>query len=245
MPSISTVNINAPAIFSRTANKSIVCEEEPYFLELIRYIHLNPLRAGLVKDLEELDQYPWSGHSVLLGNRIMAGQETDEVLARFGNGHNRSLPGYRQFIADGIAAGRRTDLVGGGLKRSLLDREESREYEAYDERILGSGEFVETLTGVADKGWPRRTPPTLGELLQRVCEVLEVDAEKVRRISKERALAKASAIFCFLAVRDYGYTGKEAGMTTGLGSAGVSIAVRRGEELIKIDPSIRERVVRN
>ena len=151
MPSISTVNINAPAIFSRTANKSIVCEEEPYFLELIRYIHLNPLRAGLVKDLEELDQYPWSGHSVLLGNRIMAGQETDEVLARFGNGHNRSLPGYRQFIADGIAAGRRTDLVGGGLKRSLLDREESREYEAYDERILGSREFVETLTGVGDK----------------------------------------------------------------------------------------------
>lgn len=222
--------------------KSIVCEEEPYFLELIRYIHLNPLRAGLVKDLEELDQYPWSGHSVLLGNRPMKGQETDEVLARFGNGHRRSLPGYRQFIADGIAAGRRTKLVGGGLKRSLQGREESREYEAYDERILGSGGFVETLTGVNDKGWPQRRPPSLGELLQRVCDVLEVDAEKVRRISKERALAKARAVFCFLAVHDYGYTGKEAGMTAGLGSAGVSIAVRRGEELIKNDPLMRERL---
>lgn len=220
--------------------KSIVCEDEPYFLELIRYIHLNPLRAGIVKDLEELDQYPWTGHSVLLGNRTMEGQGTGEVLARFGNGHTRSLRGYRQFIADGIAAGRRTDLIGGGLRRSMLRREESREYEAYDERVLGSGEFVETLTGVADRGWSKKRPPTLEDLLRRVCEVLEVDAERVRRISKERALAKARAIFCFLAVHDFGYTGKEAGMTIGLGSAGVSIAVRRGEELIQRDPLLNE-----
>ena len=49
--------------------KSIVCEEDSYLLELIRYIHLNPLRAGLVKDLKELDRYPWTGHSAILGKR--------------------------------------------------------------------------------------------------------------------------------------------------------------------------------
>jgi hypothetical protein len=38
-------------------------------LELIRYIHLNPLRAGLVKDLKDLDKYPWTGHSAILGKR--------------------------------------------------------------------------------------------------------------------------------------------------------------------------------
>jgi len=43
--------------------KSIVCEEDPYFRELVRYIHLNPLRATLVKSVRELDGYPWSGHS--------------------------------------------------------------------------------------------------------------------------------------------------------------------------------------
>lgn len=52
--------------------------------ELFRYIHLNPLRAGLVKDLDELDRYPWSGHAVLLGEKSLAGQSTDEVLAFFG-----------------------------------------------------------------------------------------------------------------------------------------------------------------
>jgi len=47
--------------------KSIICEEDPYLLELIRYIHLNPLRAKLVQDLNELDKYPWAGHSAILG----------------------------------------------------------------------------------------------------------------------------------------------------------------------------------
>ena len=49
--------------------KSVICEETPYLLELIRYIHLNPLRASLVKDLKELDKYPWTGHSTILGRR--------------------------------------------------------------------------------------------------------------------------------------------------------------------------------
>ena len=49
--------------------KSIICEEDLYLLELIRYIHLNPLRAKLVQDLKELDKYPWTGHSAILGRR--------------------------------------------------------------------------------------------------------------------------------------------------------------------------------
>ena len=49
--------------------KSIVCEEDAYLLELVRYIHLNPLRAKLVQELKELDKYPWTGHSAILGRR--------------------------------------------------------------------------------------------------------------------------------------------------------------------------------
>ncbi|MBN2108631.1 MAG: transposase, partial [Deltaproteobacteria bacterium] len=46
--------------------KSIVCEEDPYFQRLVCYIHLNPLRAGLVHTLKELDSYPWCGHAVVM-----------------------------------------------------------------------------------------------------------------------------------------------------------------------------------
>jgi len=46
--------------------KSIVCEEHTYFLKLVSYIHLNPLRAGLVRSVDELEHYPWSGHAVIM-----------------------------------------------------------------------------------------------------------------------------------------------------------------------------------
>lgn len=222
--------------------KSILCEEDPYLLELIRYIHLNPLRAGLVPDLEALERYPWGGHAVLLGNRTLEGQDRDEVLARFARGRARALRGYRQFIADGIAAGHRNDLTGGGLKRSRLGREESRERTAYDERILGSGEFVETLTRGDRILESKRLLLSLVELLLKVCEVTGVKSEMLLRPGKERTVARSRAIFCCLAVHEFGYTGKEAGTAVGLGSAGVSIAVKRGEELLKKEPALRERI---
>lgn len=223
--------------------KSILCEEEPYLLELIRYIHLNPLRAGLVPDLEALDRYRWSGHAVLLGQRSMEGQEADEVLARFGKNRARARRGYQQFVADGVAAGRQDDLSGGGLKRSLFGREESAERTACDERILGSGEFVDILTQGGKGGEAQRLQLSLTELLQRVCTVTGVESARLQRPGRERAVARARAIFCCLAVHEFGYTGKEVGTASGLGSAGVCIAIRRGEELIENEPVLRERIV--
>ena len=46
---------------------SIVVEDDPSLLELVRYLHLNPVRAKGVADLRALDRYPWTGHSALLG----------------------------------------------------------------------------------------------------------------------------------------------------------------------------------
>src|SRR5512142_1383876 len=66
--------------------KSIVCEEDPYLLELVRYIHLNPLRSRVVRTLEELDMYRWSGHSVLVGRVKQEWLERQYVLNRFGGG---------------------------------------------------------------------------------------------------------------------------------------------------------------
>lgn len=102
--------------------KSIVCEEEPYLLELVRYIHLNPLRARMVASLEELAHYPWSGHAVLLGNRQLVGQDTDVIFERFGKRVTMARQKYRQFVLDRIKTGQQDDLVGGGLKRSQGER---------------------------------------------------------------------------------------------------------------------------
>jgi REP element-mobilizing transposase RayT len=69
--------------------KSIVCEEEAYLLELVRYIHLNPLRAGIVKNIEELDRYPWTGHGVLVGRSKNDWQEREYILRQFGEARAR------------------------------------------------------------------------------------------------------------------------------------------------------------
>jgi REP element-mobilizing transposase RayT len=57
--------------------KSILVEEEPYLLELVRYIHLNPLRAGILHDMSELDRYEWTGHARLIGWRSARPGEQD------------------------------------------------------------------------------------------------------------------------------------------------------------------------
>ena len=92
--------------------KSILCQEEPYLLELVRYIHLNPLRAQIVTHLEELDHYRYSGHSALMGKRKRDRQDTDKVLALFANRPSPARSGYRQFVEEGIEMGRRPELTG-------------------------------------------------------------------------------------------------------------------------------------
>ncbi|MDY6895581.1 MAG: transposase, partial [Thermotogota bacterium] len=60
------------------------CQEDIYFKELLRYIHLNPLRAKIVSDIKELNKYPYSGHSVLTGNKKRKWCDTPYVLSYFG-----------------------------------------------------------------------------------------------------------------------------------------------------------------
>ena len=135
--------------------KSILCEDDPYLLELTRYIHLNPLRSGMVSSLGELGRYPWTGHSAIMGLVKLDWQDIDSVLSYFGGRRKGALNGYRGFVEEGISQGRKPELVGGGLIRSLggwsqvLSLRRRGMKVASDERVLGSGEFVEGLLSAA------------------------------------------------------------------------------------------------
>ena len=99
--------------------KSILCQKDRYFLELIRYIHLNPLRAGVVKSLISLNKYMFSGHAYILGKIQNRWQEIDGVLGHFGQRKNRARKQYQKFVEKGIHTGHKPDLTGGGLLRSV------------------------------------------------------------------------------------------------------------------------------
>jgi REP element-mobilizing transposase RayT len=62
--------------------KSLLVPDDPYFLTLVRYVHLNPVRAGIVS-LGALRRYPWTGHAVLLGEQTAVFQDARFVLDRF------------------------------------------------------------------------------------------------------------------------------------------------------------------
>jgi hypothetical protein len=83
-----------------------VVEEEPYLLELVRYLHLNPLRAQVVPpDLRRLARFPWTGHSALLGAVPRSWQDTQTILAQFGPTPRRARHAYHTFVAAGIPPG--------------------------------------------------------------------------------------------------------------------------------------------
>jgi hypothetical protein len=63
--------------------KSIICEEEAYLLQLIRYTHNNPVKAKIVVRMNELDHYPYTGHAAIVGNMKCGFLRTDEVLGYF------------------------------------------------------------------------------------------------------------------------------------------------------------------
>ena len=135
--------------------KSIVCQEDLYLKELVRYIHLNLLRAGLVKDIQELRHHPWSGHAALMGEVKREWQDIDYVLSIFGKDRHRRR-NYQRYVQKGVALGRRPELVGGGLVRSLggwsevLALRSRGEKQRSDQRILGDSEFVQSVISGLD-----------------------------------------------------------------------------------------------
>ncbi len=137
--------------------KSILCDEDHYLLPLIRYIHLNPVRAGIITTLRELDSYPWSGHSTIMEKTRHDWMDTAYVLTQFGNRKRAARNAYCAFVAEGMGMGRIPELTGGGLIRSkggwsqVLSARRKGQKEEFDERILGSGDFVNAILKEAEE----------------------------------------------------------------------------------------------
>jgi putative transposase len=215
--------------------KSIVVEAEPYLLELVRYLHLNPLRTQVVPDLRHLDRYPWTGHSALLGTVARPWQDTRTILGQFGPTLPRARRAYRAFVAAGLPQGRRPEFQGGGLRRSLggwaavAALRRGREAYASDERILGSSEFVDQLrraVAPAPPGPARRC--SLATLIGRVCQHVGIAPAALQGGGRTPAVSRARAGIAYLWVAHLGHPGRPLAPVLGLHPAVVYQAARRG-----------------
>ena len=218
--------------------KSIICDEDPYFTKLVRYIHLNPLRAKLVKNLIKLDGYRWSGHGVLMGKIKNDWQDQDYVLKWFGRKEGKARGEYRNYVKKGIDQGRRPELVGGGLIRSLggwsavkaLRRSGDRELS--DERILGSGEFVERVIKEADAKIKYQLPvkeqdQKIDEYIARLCENKKVSIAELKSGSRCKEVSGVRALIAIGLVKKHGVSLAEVARRVGVSTAAVSKIIKR------------------
>ncbi len=224
--------------------KSILCQEDAYLTELVRYIHLNPVRAGLVKGLDELSRYAYSGHSVLMGHRKREWQDADYVLNYFGKQRYSARKQYEAFVAAGLQQGRREDLAGGGLIRSLGGWKEIKAsalkgtFINSDERILGDGDFVEEMLSEAKEAFERkyaikRQGYDLDTVARRAATICAVDVEDIFSRQKHPTKVKARSLFCYWATSALGISHAEISKRIGISAPGVGYSVERGKFIVR------------
>jgi len=224
--------------------KSILCQEDHYLKELVRYIHLNPLRAGLVEDLDALDRFDWCGHSALAGKRINDWQEIDGVLAYFGKRKVSAQRAYREFVKKGAVGGRQPELTGGGLIRSAGGWEAVKKLRKGghrlkgDERILGDTDFVLEMLGRANEDLSERTRwQAMGidfdAVVARVAQLLNLPVEAVLRRDKTPPSVLARRLICHFAHNELGLSTVAISRRLGINQSVVSRAARQGSAVAK------------
>jgi hypothetical protein len=177
-----------------------------------------------------------------MGNSGFETQEVGEVLGYFDKGLMRARQRYRQFIAEGIEVGHREDLVGAARKGRRGKNGIGRN-EPGDPRILGDKRFSDGILSSRPLKEKAEFLFPLSDLIQKISSVLGIEPELVRRASKNRSLAEARGMICYVAIREFGYSGIELGRELNLGSAGVSRAMKRAESVFRENPEIRRNIL--
>jgi len=225
--------------------KSIICQEDVYLKELVRYIHLNPLRARVVSGIGDLNRYEYCGHSVLMGKIRRQWQDTRYVLSYFGKKIGEARRRYLSYVRAGADQGRRPELVGGGLIRGLggwaevkKKRLKGQDRVKADQRILGESDFVLEILAEADEKYDRyHELKSLGydlkSIEQKVSEICQIDPEDVYSKGRQKIRVEARSLFCYWAVRELGYELTDLARRLGMTQPGVGYAVSRGERIAK------------
>ncbi|MCB4791588.1 MAG: transposase [Elusimicrobia bacterium] len=222
--------------------KSILCQEDSYLLELVRYVHLNALRARLVRDMSGLGDYKWSGHSVLMNKNKAEWQSRDEILEYFGKNKLDAMRRYEEFVAEAKGNSKREDLTGGGLIRSaggwkeVLNLRRSKEKWIADERILGDGEFVSTTLKQADEEMERKERLKkegweINRLVKTVCKLLGIDEKDIKRESRRSKLSQARSLIAYWGNKELGISGVELAGYFGITKSSISEAIVRGRKI--------------
>jgi putative transposase len=222
--------------------KSILCQEDTYLLELVRYIHLNPIRAELVSDMKTLDKHPFCGHAVIMGKKKKEWQDDAYVLKLFSDKKSTARRRYKIFVKKGIQEGKRPEFTGGGLIRSsggwsvVKSLRRANIHFKSDERILGNSDFVENVLKAANESLERKYQLKsqgydIDKLADRVAKIYSIQPEEIFQPGKQPVKVKARSLLCYWAVRELGFTMADLAPELNITQPAVSLCVQRGERI--------------
>jgi len=225
--------------------KSIICQEDAYLQELVRYIHLNPLRSKVVVDLKELDRYSYCGHSALIGKKKREWQDVEYISGFFGRSVGKARKGYVSYVKKGIPLGRRPELVGGGLIRSLGGWDEVKKMRLTgqyriksDQRILGESDFVNEVLSESEEQFSRKYKlKGLGydfeKVVERVSILFQVEKDYITGRGRQKDRVRARDLLFYWTVVELGMPMVDLARKFDITPAAVSYAVQRGEKVTK------------
>jgi len=166
--------------------KGILCQSDQYLAELVRYIHLNPVRAKIARRPEA---YPYSSHRAYIGLEEPCLVDIEPVLRRFGGTKKLARERLGLFVDAGIKAGHREEFYG-----------------AEEGRILGSEEFVDEtkkrvgeIPGGARPEMKKLSAPNLEWVLEAAAKASGLTPEEICGRSKRRAVVTAKEAMIFVA----------------------------------------------
>jgi hypothetical protein len=197
----------------------------------------------VVKTLGELDVYPWSGHSILVGKNRNDWQERDYMLRQFGKREGKAVQAYRKFVEEGIRLGRRPELVGGGLIRSLGGwsrvmslRDKGGKVE-HDSRILGSGVFVQSIMQEANEQVKRqmnnrRKERGVAAVIEKLCKEAGIEEKELREGGRRRKVSEVRGRIALFLCKEMGIPMAEIARQVGVGTSAIGMAIKKEEGIV-------------
>jgi putative transposase len=237
----STGVVTEPAICFKSVAIPFCARKMPILQEAVRYMHINPLRVGMVRTLEELDGYRYCGYASLTGNSQYDWQETESVLLLFADRVSFVRRNYRSFAEECLDQGKRPDLIGGGLLciaggwRAIEALRKARTYQRSDERMPGDGDFVKDVLSKAKERLQQQYALAaegvgFDRLVFFVSKFTGVPAQTMTGAGKERQIVRTRSLLCFRGVKELGLSLTDLAGRSRASAPTVSVVVQRGQK---------------
>lgn len=223
--------------------KSILCQHDKYLFTLIKYIHLNPLRAKLVGNLDELKLFPWCGHGALMGNEVYPWHDVDFVSQLFDEDKGVAGNSYAEFMRSGLSEKEmdyarygkvvKTKDVGWKSTSSLTEQEKKQA----DVGILGDQYFIQNalskrkmIVPVNDKDF------VFDDIIRQAADVFNISFQLIFTNRRQVEVVQARSLVCAWSIDVFQRLPDEVALYLGVTTKTVYRLVNRGRELIHLKP---------